>query len=81
MWLDSNLPQAASLPLLDSKCPVGMYNEEHAYDDTGENIIHAYVPLLQIRLKQSDGNSYSEQKRTDYLDGNQSIGVCLLCLA
>ena len=59
MWL-APPPQAVSLPLLDSGCPVGLYDKEYAYADVGDNIIHAYVQLLQIQLQQLDGDSYSE---------------------
>ena len=40
-----------------------MYDEEYAYTDVGDNIIHAYVRLLQIQPQQSHGGSYSEQMK------------------
>ena len=55
--------QAISLPLLDSGCPVGLYNKEHKYADARDNIIHTYVRLIQIRIQQSDGNLYIEQTK------------------
>ena len=33
---------------------------KHAYDNNGDNIIHAYVQLIHTRLKQSAVNSNSE---------------------
>ena len=53
-------PQYVSLPPLDSGCPIGLYNKEHAYADEGDNIIYAYMQLLRIRIQQSDRDSYSE---------------------
>ena len=50
-----------SWPLLESGCPVGLSDGEHAYADIGDDIIHAYVRLLHTRLQQSDRDSYSVQ--------------------
>ena len=58
-WLDSNLPRAVYLPLLDSGWPIVLYNKEHTDADVEYDIIHAYVQLLQIQIQKSDSKSYS----------------------
>ena len=59
----SNPPQYGSLPLLDSGSPVGLSDKEHAYADTTDNIIHAYVQTIYIQPQQSDDDSHSERKK------------------
>ena len=60
VWIPTPPPRSISSTLLDSGCPVVLYNKEHAYADEGDDIIHLYVRLLQIQLQQSYGESYSE---------------------
>ena len=60
LWLYSNPHQSIYWPLLDYRGEVGLYNKEHACSDTGEDIIHAYMRLIQTKLQQSGDDSYSE---------------------